>query len=58
MAASWMGHQGSLGEPMGADEWIGGIKLAVKDHMIREADLSVTKKFVLLRELGFDGVER
>ena len=39
-----------------AGPFAGKIKKAVKYHMIQE-DLSVTDKFKLLKDLGFDGVE-
>lgn len=35
----------------------GRIRLAVKYHMIQEPDLTLAEKFLMLRGVGFDGVE-
>ena len=48
---------GMLGVSAFAGPLAGRIKLAVKCHMILEPELSIQKKFELLREVGFDGTE-
>ncbi len=43
--------------PARAAEMTGRIKKGVKITMVKEPDLSITEKFTMLKEIGFDGVE-